>query len=303
MKAMLKQMAKMLSIILVVGLVALFPVVGYSIQNGKTSDIELDGLVGRVQKVHTETMQVSRRGNEMVYGKPVVLETSTYDQKGKKVNTIYHPNPNIVSLTGQEVYKYDDKGNIIEMTLTDPKSGTILNKEKYEYEFDSVGNWTKMTAYVAIIEDGKLIFEISEITQRTISYFDTIVKPSTSGIKTEMVKTTPAQTETAKAGETLAKNTANYRLIQKLEGPLNSKAISLPTPVYPPKAKATGAAGKVSVEVIIDTAGKVISARAVSGNTSLYQAAEAAAIQARFDPTALSGQPTKVSGMIDYVFQ
>jgi outer membrane biosynthesis protein TonB len=34
----------------------------------------------------------------------------------------------------------------------------------------------------------------------------------------------------------------------------------------------------------------------------LHQAAEAAAKQARFSPTLLSGQPVKISGMINYNF-
>jgi TonB family protein len=260
-----------------------------STQSANESDAELDGLKGKVHKVHTETIKVSRRGNEMVQGKPVVLETSTYDTKGKKINTIYHPNPNVVSLTGEEVYEYDNKGNIIGMTLTDKGTGIILNKEKYDYKFDPMGNWVEMTASVAIIEGGKLIFEVSEITKRTISYhFDTI-KPSNS----EPVKDA---IDTNKGG-------ANYRLVQRVEGPLNNKALSLPDPIYPPAAKAAKASGKVSVEVIIDISGKVISAKATSGHSLLHKAAETAALQAKFAPTMLSGQPVKVSGIIDYIFR
>ncbi|WP_352431480.1 energy transducer TonB [Pyrinomonas sp.] len=48
--------------------------------------------------------------------------------------------------------------------------------------------------------------------------------------------------------------------------------------------------------------GRVISARAVSGPTLLHEAAVAAARQARFTPTLLSGQPVKVSGVITYNF-
>lgn len=85
-------------------------------------------------------------------------------------------------------------------------------------------------------------------------------------------------------------------------GVLNGKATSLPKPAYPPIARAAHASGTVSVQVIIDESGKVISAKAVSGHPLLQQAAVQAAYQARFSPTMLSGQPVKVTGVITYNF-
>ena len=85
-------------------------------------------------------------------------------------------------------------------------------------------------------------------------------------------------------------------------GVLNGKAISKPQPDYPPIAKAARASGTVTVQIVVDESGQVISARAVSGHPLLRNAAEAAARQARFTPTRLSGQPVKVSGVITYNF-
>jgi protein TonB len=85
-------------------------------------------------------------------------------------------------------------------------------------------------------------------------------------------------------------------------GVLNGKAISKPQPTYPPIAKAARAAGTVTVQIVVDESGRVISASAVSGHPLLQQAAVAAARQARFSPTLLSGQPVKVSGVITYNF-
>ena len=85
-------------------------------------------------------------------------------------------------------------------------------------------------------------------------------------------------------------------------GVLNGKAISLPKPAYPPAAKAVRAGGSVSVQVLIDEEGRVVSASAVSGHPLLQQAAVAAARGARFSPTLLSGQAVKVSGVITYNF-
>ena len=85
-------------------------------------------------------------------------------------------------------------------------------------------------------------------------------------------------------------------------GVLNGKAISKPQPAYPPIAKAAGASGTVTVQVLVDENGNVVTARAVSGHPLLQQSAVAAARQARFSPTLLSGQPVKVTGVITYNF-
>ena len=85
-------------------------------------------------------------------------------------------------------------------------------------------------------------------------------------------------------------------------GVLNGKAISLPKPPYPPIARAAHASGTVVVQVLIDENGNVVSARAVSGHPLLQAVAVGAARQARFSPTKLSGQPVKVTGVIQYNF-
>src|SRR6185295_10449238 len=69
-----------------------------------------------------------------------------------------------------EVYKYDDKGNISEMTLVNA-DGSLISKEVYKYDYDSVGNWVKMTTSVAVVENGRIAFEPTEVTYRTIFYY------------------------------------------------------------------------------------------------------------------------------------
>ncbi|MEQ1643768.1 MAG: TonB family protein [Pyrinomonadaceae bacterium] len=85
-------------------------------------------------------------------------------------------------------------------------------------------------------------------------------------------------------------------------GVLNGKATSLPKPNYPAAAKAVNAAGQVSVQILIDENGNVVSANAVSGHPLLKASAEAAARNARFSPTMLSGEPIKIKGVIIYNF-
>lgn len=85
-------------------------------------------------------------------------------------------------------------------------------------------------------------------------------------------------------------------------GVVNGKARNLVTPQYPSSARAVRASGQVSVQVTIDESGNVISASATSGHTLLRSAAESAARSSKFNPTLLSGQPVKVSGIIIYNF-
>lgn len=85
-------------------------------------------------------------------------------------------------------------------------------------------------------------------------------------------------------------------------GVLNGKAVSKPQPPYPPAAKAARAQGVVTVQVTVDETGSVTAASAVSGHPLLRAAAVAAAKQAKFSPTVLSGKPVKVSGMLIYNF-
>ena len=47
----------------------------------------------------------------------------------------------------------------------------MLSKEAYKYEFDQLGNWTKMSISIAVYENGKINFEPTGITYRAISYY------------------------------------------------------------------------------------------------------------------------------------
>lgn len=88
----------------------------------------------------------------------------------------------------------------------------------------------------------------------------------------------------------------------KVTSLLNGQAKRLPSPPYPEMAKRAGAQGVVTVQILIDEKGRVLSARAVGGNPLLRIASEQAAMQALFSPTVLNGEPVKVSGTITFNF-
>ncbi len=305
------------------------------------SDRARDGLTGPVRRVRTEIAKLSNASGKSVEDpKRVLLETAEYDVKGVKTQNQYFPVSG-AALTGREVYKYDDKGNISEMTLLNA-DGSLLSKEVYKYEFDTIGNWTKMITSVAVVENGKIEFEPSEVTYRTIFYYldasmaKMLQPPATSspapagssaGNETRVVASLPARTAAAKLNgsqiqpmnldlrsitDSSRKNVvasdnepppAPKPLLKPMSGGvLNGRAVSLPAPSYPEIARRMRQGGKVEVEVIVDENGKVISARATAGPTVLRDVAVEAALRARFTPTKLSGQPVKISGRIDYNF-
>lgn len=96
---------------------------------------------------------------------------------------------------------------------------------------------------------------------------------------------------------------ANTKSPQRVSGGvLNGKATSLPIPDYPPAARAVKAEGRVTVQVLVNKEGRVVSANAASGHPLLRPAAVKAAKAAEFAPTTLSGKPVEVSGVLTYNF-
>jgi protein TonB len=332
------------------------------------SDRSRDGLTGPVRRVRTEIAKLSSADGKLAEGKHVLVEIVAYDIKGSKVENQYFPIAG-ATLTGKEVYKYDEKGNISEMTLLNP-DGTLLSKEIYKYEFDFAGNWNKMTTSVAVVDGRGITFEPTEITYRSIMYYldenmMKAVQPSapatTPAAATNNAAPAPqpvapaASNNAAKADpksnakgrnnakattvpdlpsastaatqlssapvdvKTMAVGTGQAVPVINIDEPppsyaprpilkpvsggvLNGTALSLPSPVYPDAAKRSRTSGVVTVDVILDETGKVVSATASSGPTMLRDAAVQAALKARFSPTKLSGQPVKVSGVINYKF-
>jgi len=316
------------------------------------TDRSRDGLVGPVRRVRTEIVKLVNQEGKVVEGKRALLEVVAYDVRGTKTENQYFPVPN-ETLTGKEVYKYDEKGNISEMTLVNA-DGSLISKETYKYEFDFAGNWNKMTTSVAVVDGGRLSFEPTEVTYRSIMYYldenmVKMVQPGTTNAfqpvsapqpvaATNVAKNNASSKSASKSSvSALPKavdrvngmesvdassvaasgDTGSQQVVMDAEPPapafkpllkpvsggvLNGTAISLPPPTYPDAAKRMRIGGTVSVSVVLDETGKVIAAEATSGPGALREAATQAAMKARFSPTKLSGQPVKVSGLINYKF-
>ena len=85
-------------------------------------------------------------------------------------------------------------------------------------------------------------------------------------------------------------------------GALDSKATSRPKPIVSEEMKRLKATGRITVKVLVDENGKVITAQALNGIAVLREAAEAAARQATFAPMVQGGITVRFTGTLTYDF-
>jgi TonB family protein len=85
-------------------------------------------------------------------------------------------------------------------------------------------------------------------------------------------------------------------------GIINQKAIELVKPKYPSSLSQVRIRGTVEVIVEINEKGKVVKAKAISGNPNFYNEAESAAKRSKFAPTILCDKAVGLNGTIIYNF-
>jgi TonB family protein len=268
-----------------------------------SSEREQDGLAGPVRRVKTETSKITAKGGKPVEGPRAVLETTTYDPKGNRVDDAVmaklsqpaaaQPSPAAAAPaaaqpTGGATQKSSSSNaQTNSQTASQPKPSSP-DAAKQTASAKTAARNTAAPLVVASLDKGTLA--------------DAGLNAPAASVSNVAVATGPAvKTEgDAPAAPSAPVRTGPLKPISG--GILNGRALNLPPPTYPDAAKRAHASGLVEVEVVIDVNGKVISAKAVRGPALLMQAAEMAARLARFTPTLLSGQPVKVVGVINYNF-
>ena len=86
-------------------------------------------------------------------------------------------------------------------------------------------------------------------------------------------------------------------------GVLNGMVASVELPAYPQKAQEKQIEGTITVQLIFNEDGEVISASPASGPEELWAAAVKASATTRFHPTKLSGKSIKVRGLLNVSFK
>jgi hypothetical protein len=92
----------------------------------------------------------------------------TYDSNKRVVQELF------CDATGKPHYRreheYDARGNPIEMSYSEA-DGTIVNKLKYENEYDSVGNLTKVTVFKWSTGKGESFYKPVMVNYQTLTYY------------------------------------------------------------------------------------------------------------------------------------
>lgn len=180
-------------------------VLNSSVSSAVAGSRRQDKLNGQVRRVRVETAKLLIKEGKAVEAPRVVREITTYDPKGQTIDSIAYPEER-TALPGKAQYQYDDKGNATEMVVQG-EDGSILSKEKYDYQFDEFGNWKKMTASIVVYENGNIAYEPFEITYRTITYYYsqagakivTAVDPPPAGAPTSNLNATSSSTDLTNA--------------------------------------------------------------------------------------------------------
>lgn len=129
---------------------------------------ERDGLFGSVRRVKVQTARLETKQGRSVEGPLQLQEITTYSVSGDRIENVSYPVG--TTAVGKEEYKYNERGQIVEMTLRGD-DGTILSRERYDYEFDDFGNWIRMVTNLVVYEGGELKFEPVEVTYRSLAYY------------------------------------------------------------------------------------------------------------------------------------
>ena len=175
-------------------------------------------------------------------------------------------------------FVYDADGNIVEETFH------ILggvNKWRYEYQADSHNNWTKRITLSLVNRNGTLRLEPVEATYRTLTY-------------------------NAGSSEHPVANAADLGLIvvtKETNSYLQGEAVKRQQPLFPEDAKRQRLGGTITVYVLVDESGRVISARAKPSQAeSLRGAATFAAWDWKFNPIVSGGIAVKLVGPVTFNF-
>jgi Gram-negative bacterial TonB protein C-terminal len=279
---------------------------------------EIDGLKGPVRRVETEIVRVHLKRGKLVQQSRSLLERTLYDERGQRIeNETY---PIVGTRVGQETHKYDAQGNLSETVVRD-EHGTVLSKTVYDYKLDGFGNWVQMTASLVVSNSGKVEYEPTEITRRTITYYLTdeqdAPKAATSAAR-EKATVAPVAAEGDKVSRRVESSDAKQpQVVLKPQvslqnslaaesllnaGVLNTRTTALPKPAFPVNGKRLDEPVTVAVEVVVDITGRVVEAHAGSGPEALREASERAARRASFLPFYVAGRPVRARGLINYTF-
>ena len=129
------------------------------------TSLNRDGLVRLQLRLHDDTVLSfwQKSGDKPTYGSGLCFG----DDEGTE-RECRNYNWDGTYLTTQYTFTDKSKRNPLKATRYDTDHQVVM-EVKYDYEFDSVGNWTKRTVWVKTPESGK--WQLLEKDARTLTYF------------------------------------------------------------------------------------------------------------------------------------
>lgn len=174
----------------------------------------------------------------------------------------------------------------------------------YEKAVEADNSNEPAKAAVARLKDAKAK-AAAQVAAQTVKPADQPAKPAAPVVKPEettaKVETKPAETKPAEPKTTEpASNEPPPAMVAV--GDLNSLVVELETPRYTEMERRMNVQGRITVNVILDSAGKVVKVDTESGPSSLRKSAEEAVRRSKFKPATVNGQPVGASGYLVFNF-
>ena len=138
---------------------------------GRRASASEHGLTGAVREVVFRCSNITDINRRLDYS-----YTYVYARDGKVKKSPKFDLPDCILYAGEprwEVIKRNDKGHVEEAAFY--IDDELYRREKYEYEYDSVGNWIKQVTYTisfeAISRGAEEEWKATHVCRRTIEYY------------------------------------------------------------------------------------------------------------------------------------
>jgi len=141
------------------------------------------------------------------------------------------------------------------------------------------------------------------VTREIVKFQDTVAAKFLSSFKLTQGdnKTAPAAASAGATRKQSAPSQPQPKALHMSERALKEMAIKQIEPIYTQEARDALASGAVQVQIVVEE-GRVIEAKAISGNQLLHGVSVQAAKQWVFKPVELSGVRVKVAGVLTFMF-
>lgn len=131
------------------------------------TDWERDGLIGPVRRIRTEL--ASRSGGSASESPRALYSVEVFDQNGRKKQMILYPTKTNPAEQFQQSLSFNDRGDLSEVELQEPGGSSVVERRRFTYEYDPVGNWVQRTMSIRKGPQGE--FLPAEVTYRLVIYY------------------------------------------------------------------------------------------------------------------------------------